>query len=677
MATRFAPLKLGVPDLSGVRMHGAFGRGDRQRLMDLGKRCLEKGKPRLLLDFSDLDSLGGSGAAVLADLQKQLRARGGEVVFVAAGAVVRRFLESKFEDLPLRCFETADEALAALGEAADVPDGPSPDPIEPHPAPANLDRLLDDYETDLSDHDESTRRTADLVTAAYVSLEDVLSAASERGNPTVLGEALGVLLDAHDLAAEAVTCVQSGEVLLSPDGEVRVPVDGGIVESLMRTRRPLTMLDLEDGELWDEEERLLETLQPDLAMPFLRGDTLLGITFLKHAGDDHEYALAEVFALEMLQRLLAQAGGEAAAPVATDEPRMVALPAARDSEVLLGVKLELARGLQDAQDLPHFWQVFIARMRLAAEVTSLLFIDTQDQGTAPFAAGEARRQEAPVDLENERLRTFFRTLERPVEVANMPASFAMLRDELLDRGLGWLVSLRADDECQGVVALGLDWNSQNIEPSDEIHGVMEITAEALQRLRDGQRRASMNLGLLEMLMVGEEAPEPDPVSENAVWAVRLLARELGLPPNQERDLVLGTLVRNVAQADDGDDDLACDQLAGDAWERFRSHPDAGEQRMAAMDAPAAVRDAVRHHHERFDGRGFPLGLSGRDIPLVARLVAVGQHHALVAHRDGSEAGLIAVQQEAGKALDPDLVDIFVKAMCREVPEGLPMEPALA
>jgi len=682
VATRFAPIKLNTPDVSGVRVHGAFGRGDRQRLLDLGKRCLEKDKLKLLLDCAELDSLGGSGAGVLADLQKQLVARGGEVVFVAAGAVIRRFLERKFDGLPLRCFDTTEDALAALGSSGAISApaaeaaGPAP---EPGPAlePANLDHLLDSYEADASDLSDNERRTADLVTAAYVSLDDVLTAVAEGGNPAVLGEALGLLLDAHDLAAEAVTCVQSGETFSSPDGQWRLPVAGGIAESLLRTCRPLTMLDLEDGELWDEEEQLLEELQPDLAMPFLSGETLLGVTFLKRAGEEREYNLVEVFALEMLQRLLARSGEDGGASDADHQPvveRMVTVPQGNAQQVLLGVKLELARGLQDAQDMPHFWQIFIARLRLAAEVRSLLFIDAQDQAAPPFAAGEARRQEGAIDLENERLRTFFRTLQRPVEVANMPVSFADLRDELLERGLGWLVSLRVEDECFGVVALGLDWNGHAIEPADEIHEIMEITAEAMQRLRDGQRRANMNLGLLEMLLVGEEADEPDPVTDGAVTSVRLLARELGLPPTQERDLVLGALVRNVAQYDPGHDDLDCDQLTGDEWERFRAHPDAGEKRMAELDAPAAVRDAVRHHHERFDGRGFPLGLSGRDIPLVARLVAVAQHHALVTDRDGSEAGLIAVQQEAGKALDPDLVEIFVKAICRNAPAGLPDEP---
>ncbi|MEZ4386683.1 MAG: HD domain-containing phosphohydrolase [Candidatus Krumholzibacteriia bacterium] len=509
------------------------------------------------------------------------------------------------------------------------------------------------------------------MTAAYVSLDDVLGAAGSGENPTVLAEALSILLDAHDLAAEAVVCVRQGDHLESSDGVWRLPVAGGITETVLRVRRPLTMIDVQDGDLWDEESQFLEDLRPDLILPLLRGDDLMGVACLRRSGEERDYNLAEVFALEMLQRLLAQAAGDPApaASASSETPtapagRMVALPASNDREVLLGVKLDLARGLQDAQDVPHFWQVFIARLRLAASVSSLLYVDTADGSNALFAAGEARRHEEAFDLGNERLRLFFRTLERPVEIENMPASFAAVRDQLLARGLQWLVSLRVEDECLGMVALSLDWSCRSLEPTDEIHGIMEIAAEALQRLRDGQRRANMNLGLLESLLVGDDHGAPDRITRETATAVRRLARELGLPPDQERDLVLGALLRNVAQEPGTADDLDADHLTGDEWERFRAHPEAGDRHMAALDAPAAVRNAIRHHHERFDGRGFPLGLAGRDIPLMARLVALAQLYALVLVREGRTIATNTLRAEAGRALDPDLTEIFLKSLRR-------------
>ncbi len=684
MATRFESLDLVDRSLFGIRIHGAFGRGDRQRLLDFASRCLEKDKTRLIFECGDLDSLGGGGAAVLADLQGQLVERGGEAVFVGAGEVIQRFLAKKFDELPLRFFDDLDGAAAALSPGAtssaarvaaatEEPEETTEDASDAGGG-GSLDQLLDDVDGDAAEPDAHTRRAADLVTAAYVSVDDTLLAAGPEGNPAVLGEALAVLLDSHDLAAETVYFGAQGDQYVSGDGTLRLPVEGGIAETLLRTKRPLTLLDVEEGGLWDEESQVLEDLQPDLIMPLFRGVALEGVAFLYHSGEDREYGLCEVFALELLQRILSDAGREPATP--TDpEQRPVTVPApASGNANLLNAKLELSRGLQDAQDEPHFWQVFISRLRLAAEVTSLIYLDTEDPDGKPFLAGEIRRDPGDADLRSERITTFFRTLERPVEIANMPASFQAVRDSLLERGLQWIVGLRADDQVHlGMVALGLKWRGQQGEPSDEIHEFMEITGEALLRLREGQCRADMSLELLEILLVGEDRAdhEPDRVTQETAAAVRLLSRELGLPPDQERDLVLGALLRNHGQDQPAIDDLTADRLTGDDWERFRAHPDAGLARVSDLNAPAAVRDAVRHHHERFDGRGFPLGLKARDIPLVARLVAVAQLYAQHQVRGGPAKALAAVHQEAGESLDPDLVDIFAKSLQRTEPVPVP------
>lgn len=705
MATRFEPIALGEPTVSGIRLHGAFGRGDRQRLMNLADRCIQKQKRRLVIDCSDLDSLGGGGAAALADLQGRLLERDGEMVFVGAGEVVLRFLRSKFANLPLRCFETVAAALTALGVASPPESGPATaaDKTTAAAAPpdergADLDRLLEKVQPEGERPDPLVRRTADLVTAAYVSLEDVLQAAHDGSNPPVIGEALSQLLDSHDLAAETIYCHAHGHQYQAASGKVRLPAAGGVVAGLLRIKRPLTLLDLEDGELWDEESALLEELQPDLILPLICRDELTGIAFLRRGGEEREYGICEIFALELLLRLWSQpvsrasadtpASGEAVLSCQADRRQPPGRKSARaaseeraeaaglvtvpqpvsSQENLLGVRLELTRGLQDAQDLPHFWQVVISRLREVAEVTSLAYLDGADRWSAGYLAGEARRGLVPAELTGERLLAFFRTLERPIEVVNMPSSLGKARNLLLGCGLHWLAPLRAEgSQYLGVVALGLRWRFRLAEPCDEIHGFLEIAGEALLRLRENQNRADMSLGLFEDLLVGREmsAQPVDEVTRETARTVRLLARELGLSSDQEQDLVLGALLRNHGQIDPTLDDLAADQLTGQKWEMFRSHPDNGEQRLAQLKAPAAVRDAVRHHHERFDGRGFPLGLRGRDIPLAARLVALAQCHALHLVRSGGDQALAAVKQEAGRALDPDLVEIFVKAAVRD------------
>ena len=116
MAIRYTPLELEEPDLFGIGLSGTVNRADKQNLLALADRCLERGKLHLILDMTGLTALGGGGARVLADFQLSLTSREGEAVFVGAGATVRRFLRQRFDDLPLRFFPSVEVAQVRFSD---------------------------------------------------------------------------------------------------------------------------------------------------------------------------------------------------------------------------------------------------------------------------------------------------------------------------------------------------------------------------------------------------------------------------------------------------------------------------------------------------------------------------------------------------------------------------------
>jgi HD-GYP domain-containing protein (c-di-GMP phosphodiesterase class II) len=101
------------------------------------------------------------------------------------------------------------------------------------------------------------------------------------------------------------------------------------------------------------------------------------------------------------------------------------------------------------------------------------------------------------------------------------------------------------------------------------------------------------------------------------------------------------------------------------WELMRRHPLIGAQIVSPFDFFAGGAVVIRHHHERWDGSGYPDGLTGQAIPLGARIVAVADvFDALTSERSyraalSHDAAIHHVAAEASRTLDADIVAAFV------------------
>ncbi len=107
------------------------------------------------------------------------------------------------------------------------------------------------------------------------------------------------------------------------------------------------------------------------------------------------------------------------------------------------------------------------------------------------------------------------------------------------------------------------------------------------------------------------------------------------------------------------------------WEHMRRHPLVGAQIVAPFDFLSAGALIIRHHHERWDGSGYPDGLVGQSIPLGARIVAVADvYDALTSTRPyraalPHDAALEHIFGEAGRTLDAQVAAVFVR-LARDV-----------
>jgi len=100
-------------------------------------------------------------------------------------------------------------------------------------------------------------------------------------------------------------------------------------------------------------------------------------------------------------------------------------------------------------------------------------------------------------------------------------------------------------------------------------------------------------------------------------------------------------------------------------DEIRAHPELGARMLQGVRSLRAALDCVRHHHERWDGTGYPFGLGGHEIPLEARILAVADaYDAMTSDRPyraarSHEEALAEVERCAGSQFDPQVADVFL------------------
>ncbi|MDX6616187.1 MAG: hypothetical protein QOD60_1278 [Solirubrobacterales bacterium] len=160
-------------------------------------------------------------------------------------------------------------------------------------------------------------------------------------------------------------------------------------------------------------------------------------------------------------------------------------------------------------------------------------------------------------------------------------------------------------------------------------------------------------------------------SETVGRYAEMMAGELGLPGTQVRRVKLAGILHDIGKISVPDSILSKPgSLSDDEWEIVKQHPEQGALILEHPDLDD-VCSWVGSHHERPDGKGYPRGLSGQDLPLEARILAVADaFEAMTSDRSYRlSIGLDAAREElrrcAGSQFDPRVVDALLAVLDRE------------
>ena len=149
------------------------------------------------------------------------------------------------------------------------------------------------------------------------------------------------------------------------------------------------------------------------------------------------------------------------------------------------------------------------------------------------------------------------------------------------------------------------------------------------------------------------------------------ALELGWSPEQMEILEIGALTHDIGKIGVPDAFLHKPQgLTDDEYERMKSHPVAGANMLMGIKTLQPLLPYILYHQERYDGKGYPFGLKGEEIPIEARLIAVvDAFDAMTSTRPyrnamAEELAIAELLQHRGSQFDPNVVDALLRILGR-------------
>jgi diguanylate cyclase (GGDEF)-like protein/putative nucleotidyltransferase with HDIG domain len=199
-------------------------------------------------------------------------------------------------------------------------------------------------------------------------------------------------------------------------------------------------------------------------------------------------------------------------------------------------------------------------------------------------------------------------------------------------------------------------------------GFLAYRSSIERERNNAQQLSELHLATIEALALAIDAKdqtEPNHIQRVQAYAAGL-ARELGMSDTEVQAVKTAALLHDIGKLAIPDHILAKPgPLTPEEFQKVRVHPEVGAAILHSVPFPSPVAPLILCHHERWDGRGYPAGLKGDEIPLGARVVGVIEYFdALTSDRPyhkaiGHEPALALLRQEAGKAFDPRVVEVFL------------------
>lgn len=220
-----------------------------------------------------------------------------------------------------------------------------------------------------------------------------------------------------------------------------------------------------------------------------------------------------------------------------------------------------------------------------------------------------------------------------------------------------------------VFAFYLAWLSVNLGLAGTAGMVLPLLA-VRQLYRTTLELSSVTEELLDLMVAAIEARDPytSGHSKRVANTSTILARALGLPSAQVERVTVAALLHDVGKIDEAFAPILAKEgrLTPEEWAIMKRHPVRSAELVGMLSSLRDVVGAIRHHHENWDGTGYPDGLKGDAIPLTSRIIMFADTlDAITTDRPYRRAlGMEDARSEfvkfKGKQFDPDLCEVVLR-----------------
>jgi putative nucleotidyltransferase with HDIG domain len=216
-----------------------------------------------------------------------------------------------------------------------------------------------------------------------------------------------------------------------------------------------------------------------------------------------------------------------------------------------------------------------------------------------------------------------------------------------------------------------------------LFGVVLVTFQYLlgqlllsqQRARELELRskqlASFQVGMLSAMLRTLDLRDQMTARHSAAVArySRAIAQRAGYSRREEELVHIAALLHDIGKFILPDRILKANvPLTDEDWMLIKRHPQQGARVVSSLDGYGPVADIILAHHERIDGKGYPRGLAGDEIPELARIISVADTYDVMTARDSyrtpmsSYDAIVELRRVAGKQLDARFVEIFIELL---------------